>query len=135
MRLDNVRFLRAEEFEPEMRNNISRIASIINPFMQEVFDLTDGRIDFENTVQSFRTVQITVNSSGNPVGTNQLNLGTDATQIKGLQVIRARNLTNQSIFPTGQPFISYTTVNQQLIQVNNITSLPAGRYELNIVIY
>jgi hypothetical protein len=49
-------------------------------------------------------------------------------------VIRARNLDNNTTYPTSQPFISFVSTGN-LITVHNITGLQAGdEYELTLAI-
>lgn len=132
--LNNARQIRSEDFEQELQQAMSQLAFVLNPFIQEVVDLANGRIDFENLVLNIKTIDITVDGSGNIVGTQNIN--TEKTGIRGLQVISAFNLTNAANYPTSQPFISYTPQGGSIIQVNNITGLvPGDQYRITFLVF
>ena len=101
-KLNNTRNIRAEDFDDEYSQLISQLGSILNSFMQEVVELSDSRIDFDNRVETIKTIDVTVDSSGIPTQT-PFNVNVGKTGVKGIQVIRAYNLTNSSIYPTSQP--------------------------------
>ena len=134
MKVNNVTQIKAEDFPDEMRQAAEQLALILNPFMQQVVEITDNRIDFENRVENFKQVEFTVDSSGTPILNDKINVG--KSNIKGVQVIAAFNQTNLAGFPTEQPFISYQPVSGGFIKVQNITGLrPNEKYLLNIIIY
>lgn len=134
MRIDNVNQIRSEDYPEEYEDLLDQLGETINPFMQQVQELSDGRVDFPNRVEVLRTIEITVDSNGNPVLNNKINA--EKTGVRGISVIRAINLTNNTVFPTSHPFISFTPVGGDTIQINNITGLPANqRFRLTLVIY
>lgn len=134
MRIDNVNQIRSEDYPEEYEDLLDQLGETINPFMQQVQELSDGRVDFPNRVEVLRTIEITVDSNGNPVLNNRINA--EKTGVRGISVIRAINLTNNTVFPTSHPFISFTPVGGDIIQINNITGLPANqRFRLTLVIY
>lgn len=132
--LNNARQIRSEDFEQELQQAMSQLAFVLNPFIQEVVDLANGRVDFENTVFNIKSINITVDSNGNLQNTQNINV--EKTGIRGLQVISAFNLTNATNYPTSQPFISYTPQGGSIVQVNNITGLvPGDQYRISFVVY
>lgn len=134
MRIDNVNQIRSEDYPEEYEDLLDQLGETINPFMQQVQELSDGRVDFPNRVEVLRTIEITVDSNGNPVLNNRINA--EKTGVRGISVIRAINLTNNTVFPTSHPFVSFTPVGGDIIQINNITGLPANqRFRLTLVIY
>ena len=135
MKLNNTRQIRAEDFDDEYNQLTSQLGSILNSFMQEVVELSDGRIDFENRIETLKTFEVTVNESGVPVQA-PFKVNVEKSGIRGLQVIRAYNLTNPTGYATGQPFINYVPVGGTLIQVQNITNLrPNEKYQITIITY
>jgi len=134
MKLNNITQIKAEDFSKDDQRMAERLGLILNPFMRQVVEITDNRIDFENRVENFIQVEISVDSSGTPVLNDKINVG--KSRIRGLQVIAAFNLNSVSGFPTQSPFISYSVLSGGLIQINNITGLRANeKYQLNIVVY
>ena len=134
MKLNNPRSLRAEDFEGDLQQPMSQVGSVINPFMQEVVELADGRIDFENTVFQIKTVEFTVDANGKPILNNKIN--TSVPRPRGTQVINDFNLTNSANSPTSAPYMSTSVVGNGFLQVNKITGLqPNEKYRLTVIIY
>jgi hypothetical protein len=134
-KLNNTRNIRAEDFDDEYSQLISQLGSILNSFMQEVVELSDSRIDFDNRVETIKTIDVTVDSSGIPTQT-PFNVNVGKTGVKGIQVIRAYNLTNSSIYPTSQPFVNFSPIGGDLIKIHSITGLPANnKFQITLVIY
>lgn len=135
MKVNNVRQIRAEDFEKDYAQLTSQLGTILNYFMQEVAELSDGRIDFENRVETIKTFDITVDSNGLPTQT-PFKLNTDKTSIRGTQVIRAINLTNSSSYPTSAPFITWKPIGGTLVEIEHITGLVENnKYKLTIITY
>jgi hypothetical protein len=134
MILNNTQEIRTEDFEQDDQQLIARLAEIINPFMRQVVELSDNRIDFENTTQVLRQVEFTVDQNGVPVQNNQLNAG--KSNIRGFQVISAFNLDNPQIYTTSQPFLNYVPIGGNFVEIKQINGLVANnRYRLTIVVY
>jgi hypothetical protein len=135
MKLSNTRQIRAEDYDDEYTDLITQLGSILNSFMQEVVELTDGRIDFENLNQNIKTFDITVDSSGVPIQT-PFKVGLGKTGVRGIQVINTYNLTNSTGYPTSQPYINFTPIGGDLIRIQSVTGLlPNQKYQLTILIY
>jgi len=134
MKLNNVTELRPDDFAQEDRRAVEQIAGILNPFMQQLVEIMDKRIDFENRVENYLEIEMTVDSSGIPVLNNKISTG--KTYVRGLPVINAYSTVNATITPTEQPFISFTQLSNGFVQVNKITGLPANqKFRLNIIVY
>lgn len=135
MKLSNTRQIRAEDYDDEYTDLITQLGSVLNSFMQEVVELTDGRIDFENLNQNIKTFDITVDSSGVPIQT-PFKVGLGKTGVRGIQVISTYNLTNSTGYPTSQPYINFTPIGGDLIRIQSVTGLlPNQKYQLTILIY
>ena len=133
-RLSNVRRIVAEDFPEESQEVVSRMGGILNYFMEEVVELSNGNVDFENLEQQLLTFEAQVDSDGTPVINDKIL--TDKINPNGLQVVKAQNLTNNSIYPTGQPFISFTPSGDGFLKIDNIAGLPAdNKFFLTVVVY
>ena len=134
MKINNITQIKAEDFPEDAQQMAEQLGLVLNPFMQQVVEINDNRLDFENRVENFRQVEMTVDATGKPVLNNKINVG--KTGIRGISIIAAFNQTNVAGFPTQQPFISYTVLSGSTIEVKNISGLlPNQKYLLNMVIY
>ena len=132
MKINNTTQIRADDFADDDKRVAARLGEILNPFMQQVVELSDGRVDFENRVENIVQVTFTVDNSGVPVLNNKLNTG--KASVRGFQVIDARSTQNTAITADSQPFISYTPIGTGTVQVNKISGLPANNEMLLTVI-
>lgn len=134
-KLNNTRQIRSEDFDQEYADLISRLGSILNSFMQEVVELSDERIDFENRVENIVTFNIKVDANGNPIQA-PFKLNTGKSGIRGIQVIRAYNLNRANIYPTQQPFINFVPNSSNLITIQNVLGLSANdNWQITAIIY
>lgn len=134
MKLNNATQIKSEDYDNEYNDLIDQLAETLNPFMQEVFELSDERIDFENRVEVFKVITVTVDSNGKPTLNDKINC--EKTNVRGFQVVRAYNLTTLSNFPTSQPFISFTQQAGTTVRIDHISGLvPNNKYQLSLVIY
>ncbi len=133
-KLNAVQRIRPEDFESEYSQLTAQLGYILNEFMQQVVDLTDDRIDFDNLDQNLIQFDITVDAAGNIIGTSQINVG--KTSPNGMNVIFAQNLTNSQVYPNSQPFISYVPQGNGRVTVRNIAGLPANnKFRLTAIVY
>ncbi len=134
MKINNVTQIKAEDFQQEDQQIAEQLGLILNPFMQQVVEINDNRLDFENRVENFKQVEFTVDGNGKPILNNKINVGKG--NIRGIQIIAAFNQDNLAGYATQQPFMSFQPLGGGLIQVNNITGLrPNEKYLLNMIIY
>ena len=135
MKVNNVRQIRAEDFEDDYAQLTSQLGTILNSFMQEVAELSDGRIDFENKVETIKTFDITVDSNGLPTQ-SPFRLNTNKSNIRGMHVIRAINITNSISYPESAPFITWKPIGGTLVEIQHITGLSANnKYKLTVITY
>jgi len=134
MKIVNNPQIRSEDFKEEDQDTISTLAGVLNPFLQEVVDFADKRIDFDNRVENLITIEMTVDSTGTPVLNDKVNVR--KSNVRGISVINAINMTNRQIYPSGQPFISFNPLGGTAIQITNITGLPENnKFRLTMVVY
>lgn len=122
-RIDSVKRIKIEDFPEDQQELGARIAEIYNFFAEQVTNTLNGNVDFENVTDSILTFEVTVNSSGTPIDNNRF---LARTGLQGVTVINAANLTNSVTFPTGTPFISFTSSGTGIYTINNISNLPAN---------
>jgi hypothetical protein len=134
MKLNNTRQVRAEDFDAEYEQLTSQLGAILNSFMQEVVELSDNRVDFENKVENIRDFEITLGESGVPI--NEFNINLNKSNIRGIEVVRVINSTNPNALLTGGPFVSWTPIGGSSVRIDQITGLlPNNRYILTIITY
>jgi hypothetical protein len=123
------------DFNDDNKQLVEQLAFPINDGFNALYFAVAGRLGLRDNVYcSVKDLDITVDASGNPTSTTSFNLDKQG-QVIGCQVIYAANQVNTAIYPTGQPFVSFTQNNTSLV-INNITGLQSNqRYRIRIVAY
>jgi len=136
-KLSSYRRIITNDFEEEEQPLVEQLSVSLNQAFNQVYYALNGRISLVDNIQcTVAALNIIVDSTGKPTSQTSFKLtgGADYSII-GCQVIRAENQTNPAIYPTGQPFISFTQ-NSGSLYINNITSLQANqRYSILVVAY
>ncbi len=133
--MTNTSKIRKEDFDEDDQAVAERLGAIINPFLQEVVEIMDGNVDFDNRTESIKQFDITVDSNGTPT-TLPFNIKVDVKRPQGTDIIKADNFTNTSGYPSSQPFISFTRISDNIIRIDNVSGLrPNEKYKLTLVIY
>tara|TARA_R110000803_G_scaffold200258_2_gene264548 strand:+ start:2964 stop:3392 length:429 start_codon:yes stop_codon:yes gene_type:complete len=141
MRLPSYKRLYEVDFSEEDQEMIKILASSLNVDMENIYLALSKRISLVDNIQcTVKTVTVTVDSNGIPLDGASFQIdkegGTQTvTKIIGIAVYNAVNQTNNSVFPTGAPFISFSQ-NEQTITINHIAGLPANNsFDLTVVSY
>ena len=73
MKLNNITEISPDDYKSEDRQTVSQLAEIVNPFMQQLVEIMDKRIDFENRVENLIQIEMTVDADGVPLLNNKIN--------------------------------------------------------------
>jgi|SRR5690554_3252245 len=134
MRLSLARRIKAENVPPEMQDTMNNLAIIMNPFIEDVTTILNGRIDFDNLAFPIRQFEIIVNDKGIPLfGDLDINF-----QIRGHNVINVQDANNINTIPevTKVPFILFTQSNQGTMKIAKVLNLlPNRKYLLTVIFY
>lgn len=131
-RVTNLKRIVKEDFPAEYQELVEKMAFSINPLTEQLTAAFANGIDFENLSQQFAVITVKVDGTGAVTTSGELKY-TLKTRIKGIQCIRAENLTDSTPL-TGAPFVSFTMRNN-IIQFTHITGLVPGKeYRLSLVI-
>lgn len=133
MRLSLARRITAENVPPEMQSVMENLAVIMNPFIEDVTTILNGRVDFDNLAFPIRQFEIMVDKNGKPVF-GDMDLGFN---IRGHDVINVQNANNTNMIPevTGKPFILFTQSNGGMTIAKVLNLLPNRKYILTVLFY
>ena len=128
--IDTVKRINIDEFKPEDRETAERIGNVYNYFAEQVTNVLNGNIDYENLQQSLATINVAVNANGTPLQTTQF---TANPGLQGTVVVNALNLTNRVNYTQGQPFVSFVSQGTGVYTIDNIKGLnPNESYRLTV---
>jgi alcohol dehydrogenase class IV len=121
--LNNVRRIVAEDFPEDVRDTVSKLASILNSHMDDVVELADKNITYENLDRTQITIDVTVDASGKPRSVSQINIG--LTSYTGKVIQDVIGLDGGSVIST--PYLDCTYQGNGIVRINRILGLPAGK--------
>lgn len=126
MRLPSFKRLFKQDFQQEFREFVDRLSVSYNSGIEVLYDLANNKISFKDNILSVvKDVTLTVNANGIPTNTASVTLDGIVRTPIGCFVVLATNLTTASVFPTSQPFVTFTQ-NENSITINHVSGLPAG---------
>lgn len=133
MKISAFKRLVKEDYDAEDQPLIEKLASVFNLFQEQVYYAFNNNITLEENLSAITvTYKAKVNSSGIPIGNNQIKY-TLKTRPKGSMVINVRSYDGSLL--AGSPFITYT-LNGEIITITQITGLlPNKDYDVTIVFF
>lgn len=132
MKLSQLTRIVEEDFSQEERNLIQKLARALNPFLEQISQAMTKNIDYDNLNRELLTYTVTVGSDGKPTDSKELKHNLK-TKPKGFNCISARNLSGNSLIPSGTPFVmfEFKGSDYSVITVNAVCGLPANtKFEL-----
>lgn len=124
--------IRIEDFKSEEKELITKLSDMVTPFMDDVYQALDGRLDFDNLNRQIVDLEVLIDSFGKVVNNPQIKTTFKTQRVRGVNVINAVNLGNSSVYPTSLPMINFT-INGAIMTILNITGLQAdSRYKLTL---
>lgn len=123
-----------QDYDKEDEKLIEQLGGTVNDAFNDVYFVLNGKVDLKTNIAcTVKDIEITVNSTGAPVNRTVFTVKNPATPVIGISVIFAQNLTNSAVYPTSQPFISFTPIESGIL-INNITGLQANqRYLIRLI--
>lgn len=134
-RINRIKRILRGDFKSEFHPLIDRLGYVLNAFMQDVETQINGNLDVDNLATDVITFKMKVDGSGVPIGNNLVK--STVLRPSGTAVISATNEDDSDIFPTSQPFITYTTgTNSTVMKIRHISGLQAdASYTLTVQIF
>lgn len=124
MQIDNARRIVVEDFKQEDRETVGKLSEILNSFMEQVTDLTQGNIGIDNLDRTIVRIDITVNAAGQVLGVNQIQTG--LTSYSGKNIIDIQSLTGGDNVISA-PYLDCSYQGNGLVKINKFIGLPVGK--------
>ena len=120
-RVPDLKRLTVEDFKPEDRPLVQKLAFIINSFHEQVRSTLNKNINTDNLAREIKTLTFTTGENGQPLNTLVFKSGL-VSNIIGINVIRLNITSNNQSFPSQMPLISFSQ-NNEIITITNIAGL------------
>lgn len=123
------------DYPQEDQALVSKLGLTLNQSLESIYNMSANNVTLGDNVNcTVKTITAIVDSTGKPTGSGTSSFLINTTQqISGITVIKVVNSTSTTVYPTGQPFISYSQ-NSSTITINNIAGLPANNtFQLTLI--
>jgi len=128
-KLSDIRRIVPEDYEEDFQESAEMIAGSYNEFADEIYQIVNGGLDFENLARSLVSIDITFDASGNPVGNSSI--VTRLAYVSMIHLGKVQNLTNGSARLTQIPFIDWTYTGNGAVRITYGIGFTAGtKYRL-----
>lgn len=132
-RLPSFRRIFTQDYPESAKELIDMLSISVNGGFEVLYEALNGKLTLSDNLDStISDTQVEVDSTGKPKNKTSFKLkGTG--RIQGLLILKAENLTNPNVYPTGGIFITYTETTTDII-INNVAGLPANNlFSLRII--
>lgn len=123
-KINEVKRLISDDFKPDDRDLVSKLAFIINPFFTSIVNALNKSLTFQDNFNA-NIVNIEVNAPINAANPVTVKTGL-RSNCQGIIIISVLNSTSSSTPLSGAPFIEFINSDTGQIQINNITGLVAS---------
>ena len=124
MRADNLRRVTGEGMDDSQRQVVERIGETVNFHLEQLINIINGNIAYDNTRTELITIDVTTDANGVPLSQTRFVASIGAI---GCVVISAKNQNNSAIFPQSAPFVTFSVVGNGVYQIKHVTGLQANQ--------
>lgn len=126
--------IRKEDFDEDMQPTVEKLGYIFNAFAEQLVNLLNKNVDFQNLNMEVVSLDIMKDGSGNLINPPSIKTSLN-TKVQGIICIKADNLSSPGSYATSQPFISYNLINNNLISILNVSGLQnSSTYRLKLML-
>lgn len=128
-KLSDIRRIIPEDFETDDQPVAEKIAGSYNEFADELYQVINGELDFDNLARAKVSLDISFDSTGKPIGT--VNVSTNLSYVSMVNIGKAQNVTNSAIKFTQAPYIDWTYKGNGVVSINyGIGFVSGNKYRL-----
>ncbi len=130
-KLSDIRRIIPEDVDDEASplEIVEIVAGSYNEFADEIYQVINGQLDFDNLARSKISVDITFDPTGKPVG--NIAIASNLSSVSMVHVGKVQNLTNSAVKFTQAPYIDWTLQGNGIIKINYAIGFVAGnKYRL-----
>jgi hypothetical protein len=129
-KLSDIRRIIPEDFSKEAQEVIEGVAGSYNEFADEIYQVVNGQLDFDNLARAKVSIDISFDSTGKPVGNASIVTGLGFVSM--LHIGKIQNITNASRI-TQVPYLDWSFQGNGTIKINYGVGFTTGiKYRLTL---
>jgi hypothetical protein len=110
---------------------VETVAGSYNEFADEIYQVVNGQLDFENLARAMISLEISFDSTGKPVGNSSIS--SRLSYVSMLHVGKVQNVTSPATRITQIPYIDWSLQGNGVIKINYGVGFVAGnKYRLTL---
>jgi len=110
---------------------VEAVAGSYNEFADELYQVINGQLDFENLARAKVSIDISFDSTGKPVG--NVNILTKLSFVSMLYIGKIQNITNAAERITQVPYLDWSYQGNGVVKINyGIGFTPGRKYKLTL---
>jgi hypothetical protein len=132
-KLSDIRRIIPEDYPDDFQESAGMIAGSYNEFADEIYQVVNGGLDFDNLARALGTIEVVFDASGNIVGNSTI--VTKLSYVSMIHLGKVQNLTNASAKLTQIPFIDWVHIGNGSIKISYGIGFTVGvKYRLTLEI-
>lgn len=129
-KLSDIRRIIPEDFSKEAQEVIEGVAGSYNEFADEIYQVVNGQLDFDNLARSKISIDLSFDSTGKPVGNASISSGLSFVSM--LHIGKIQNLTN-AVRISQVPYLDWSFQGNGIVKINYGVGFTAGvKYRLTL---
>ena len=129
-KLSDIRRIIPEDFSKEAQEVIEGVAGSYNEFADEIYQVVNGQLDFDNLARAKVSIDLSFDSTGKPVGNASIVTGLGFVSM--LHIGKIQNITNASRI-TQVPYLDWSFQGNGTIKINYGVGFTTGiKYRLTL---
>lgn len=132
-KLSNIRRIIPEDVEEDSTpvDVIESVADSYNDFADELFEILNGQLDFENLNRAKISIDLSFDATGKPVG-NAL-ISTSLAFVSMLYIGKIQNVTSAAEKITQVPYLDWSYQGNGVVRINyGVGFSPGKKYKLTL---
>lgn len=129
-KLSDIRRIIPEDFSKEAQEVIEGVAGSYNEFADEIYQVVNGQLDFDNLARAKVSLDISFDSTGKPVG--NASIVTGLSFVSMLHIGKIQNITNASRI-SQIPYLDWSFQGNGIVKINYGVGFTTGiKYRLTL---
>ena len=129
-KLSDIRRIIPEDYSKEAQEVIEGVAGSYNEFADEIYQVVNGQLDFDNLARAKVNIDISFDSTGKPVG--NASIVTSLSSISMLHIGKIQNITN-ALKISQVPYLDWSFQGNGVVKINYGVGFNTGvKYRLTL---
>lgn len=132
-KLSDIRRMIPEDVDPKASpvDVVEIVAGSYNEFADELYQVVNGELDFDNLARSKISLEVSFDSTGKPLGNASISSGLSFVSM--IHIGKIQNLTSPASRITQVPYIDWSLQGNGVVKINYGVGFTAGnKYRLTL---